>query len=89
MQAAIREYQSHLESILLSTRADEDLKKAMQSDDYQMYSRSLFGLSRRTNFWSGNKRTLAGISECQDRRTRGRAQRKEEVTSISGLSLFD
>ncbi|WP_010585257.1 WD40 domain-containing protein [Schlesneria paludicola] len=62
MQLAIREYQSHLESVLLSTHADEDLKDAKEKDDYQKYSRALFGYQEAYELWSGNKRAAGGIS---------------------------
>jgi len=64
-QGAIREYQSHSESIVLSTRAEEDLQEAKQTDDYQHYSRALFGFQEAHELWTGNKRALVGISEAQ------------------------
>ena len=64
-QAAIREYQSHSESIVLSTRAAEDLKEARITDDYQHYSRALFGFQEAYELWTANKKALAGISEAQ------------------------
>lgn len=64
-QAAIREYQSHSESIVLSTRAEEDLQEAKQTDDYQHYSRALFGFQEAHELWTGNRRAYAGISEAQ------------------------
>jgi hypothetical protein len=62
-QDAVRQYQSHAESVSLSTRADEDLNKAKDKDDYERYSRALFGFQEAYNLWDGNPRAKAGISE--------------------------
>jgi len=86
MQTAIREYQSHLESVLLSTRADDDLKEAIQSSDYQKFSRSLFGFQQAHELWSGNKRTLKGISSVKQAYAQT-AMRKGDFDL--GLSLLD
>ncbi len=85
-QAAIRDYQSHSESIVLSARAEDDLTEAKQSDDYQHYSRALFGFQEAHDLWSGNKRALAGISEAQLAYA-GSARRKGDFDL--GLSLLD
>ncbi len=85
-QAAIRDYQSHSESIVLSARAEDDLTEAKQSDDYQHYSRALFGFQEAHELWSGNKRALAGISEAQLAYA-GSARRKGDFDL--GLSLLD
>jgi hypothetical protein len=62
-QGAVRQYQSHAESISLSTRADEDLNKAKEKDDYERYSRALFGFQEAYNLWDGNAQAKTGISE--------------------------
>lgn len=53
-QAAVRAYQSHSESIVLSTRAEEDLKQAEQTNNYQTFARALFGFQEAVALWSGN-----------------------------------
>lgn len=85
-QSAIREYQSHSESIVLSTRADVDLAEAKQTDDYQSYSRALFGFQEAHELWTGNKRAFAGISEAQLAYAES-ARRKGDFDL--GLSLLD
>ncbi len=60
LQAAIREYQSHTESILLSSRAEDDLIEAEKSDAYPAYAKTLFGFEEALELWSGNKRAAAG-----------------------------
>jgi WD40 repeat protein/serine/threonine protein kinase len=85
-QAAIRDYQSHSESIVLSTRAEEDLKEARLDDDYQHFSRALFGFQEAHELWPGNKLALAGISEAQLAYADS-ARRKGDFDL--GLSLLD
>jgi len=85
-QAAIRDYQSHSESIVLSTRAEDDLKEARQSDDYQHYSRALFGFQESFELWTGNKRAHAGIADAQLAYAES-ARRKGDFDL--GLSLLD
>jgi WD40 repeat protein/serine/threonine protein kinase len=65
MQKAIREYLSHTESISLSSRAEDDLADAKKSDDYQQYSKALFGFQEAHELWHGNHRAQAGIAEAQ------------------------
>jgi WD40 repeat protein len=61
-QAAVRQYQAHSESILLSERADEDLAEAEKTLRYELFSRSLFGYQEAYALWEGNHRAIAGIS---------------------------
>src|SRR5262249_22009053 len=85
-QNAIREYQSHSESILLSVRAEEDLVEAKKSDDYQEYAKALFGFREAHELWSGNKRAFTGISQAQQAYAES-AHRKGDLDL--GLSLLD
>jgi hypothetical protein len=64
-QAAIREYQSHRDSVTLSSRAAADLKKARQTQDYQDYSKALFAYEEASAMWSGNDAAAAGIVEAR------------------------
>jgi hypothetical protein len=61
-QAAIREYQSHTESIALSSRAEDELRQAEKTRDYQDYSRALFALQESYALWPGNHRAGMGIT---------------------------
>jgi WD40 repeat protein/serine/threonine protein kinase len=61
-QAAIREYQSHSESIMLSVRAEEDLKRGEESQEYQPYARALFGFQEALALWSGNRKARSLLS---------------------------
>jgi hypothetical protein len=64
-QNAIRKYQSHSESIVLSTRAEADLVAAQRSGDYQTYSRALFAFQEAFALWDGNTKAKAGISRAK------------------------
>lgn len=85
-QAAIRDYQSHLESIQLSTRAEDDLKGAGESEDYQQYQRALFGFQEAYELWSGNHRAAMGVSNARLAYA-GSAKRKGDFDL--GLSLLE
>lgn len=63
LQVAIREYQSHRESVTLSSRAAADLKKARQTNDYQDYSKALFAFEEAQAMWSGNGAAAQGVLE--------------------------
>ena len=60
-QGAIRDFQSHSESIVLSTRAEDELTKAKQTRDYQDYARSLFAFAEAADLWDGNSRARDGV----------------------------
>ena len=62
-QTAIREYQSHSESILLSAKADEDLKHAIERGEYETFARVLFGFQEAYRLWADNPRAQGGIEE--------------------------
>ncbi|MFN0054363.1 MAG: protein kinase domain-containing protein [Planctomycetales bacterium] len=62
-QEAIRDYLSHAESIALSTRAVDELRKAQDSDDYKDYARSLFAFEEALGLWKENARARAGLVE--------------------------
>ena len=61
-QAAIRLFQSHTESIALSSRAEDDLRQADRTRDYQDFSRALFAFQEAFALWQGNHRSALGIA---------------------------
>ncbi len=65
LQASIREYLSHAESIAMSARAEQDLKLAAKAGDYQIFSRALFALEEALALWDGNPRARKYISRAQ------------------------
>ena len=62
-QDAIRQYQSHSESIVLTDNAAINLDKAREQDDYDLYSRSMYGFQEAVSMWSGNQRAHSLLSE--------------------------
>ena len=64
-QSAIRDYQSHSESVLLSTHASDDLKKAGEIQDYECFSRAVFGFQQAIELWDGNKGAITGLADAK------------------------
>lgn len=64
-QQAIKDYRDHLESILLSDRAHEDLERASALEDYSHFSRAVFGFEEALALWADNKRAKQGLSEAK------------------------
>ena len=85
-QTAIREYQSHSESVVLSSRAEEDLAKAERSGDYQTFSRALFAFQEAAALWDGNTKAKSGVSQAKLAYAR-QAMSKEDYDL--GASLLD
>ncbi|MEX0641714.1 MAG: serine/threonine-protein kinase, partial [Pirellulales bacterium] len=85
-QAAIRDYQSHMESITLAARAGGELDQARKSGDYQTFARAVFGFEEAFALWSGNARARAGVSEA---RLAYAASAKDKGDFELGISLLD
>lgn len=58
-QAAVRQYQSHSESVLLTDSASKNLEAAIDADEYDLYSRSVYGFEEAIALWPGNDRARA------------------------------
>ncbi len=63
LQEAYRQYLSHAESISLSSRAEEDLRRANAGREYEFYARALFGFQEAQALWEDNARAKQGIEE--------------------------
>jgi len=61
-QAAIRNYQSHSESLAMQTRADELREEAGNTRDYETFNRSIFGYEESLERWSENDRARKGLA---------------------------
>jgi len=64
-QEAIRTYQNHSESLVLTAHANLNLQKARESGDYQLYARALYGFQESLNLWSSNDRARMLLAETQ------------------------
>jgi len=61
LQDAIRECQSHSESISLSARAESELQEAERRDEYETYARARFAFQEAQNLWTGNHQAREGV----------------------------
>ncbi len=65
MQAAIREYRRHAESISFTERSEALLVEAKSTKDYQRFSRAIFGLQDAIELWPGNTAAKAALGEAR------------------------
>ena len=64
-QEAIRVYQSHSESLVLSAHANQNLQKARAANDYPLFARSLYGFQESLALWDANHRARMLLTETQ------------------------
>ncbi len=64
-QEAVRVYQSHSESLVLTTHASQSLDEARQSGDYQQFARALYGFQEALALWDANGRARSLLVETQ------------------------
>ncbi len=64
-QAAIRLYQSHSESLMLSDNAETELIKAISTKDYQGFSRAVFAFDEALSLWDENDAAKLGLSKAK------------------------
>ncbi|PHS01144.1 MAG: hypothetical protein COA78_22980 [Blastopirellula sp.] len=64
-QEAIREYQSHAQSLVLSVRAASDLDQAKTEKSYELFSRAIFAFRDATDLWAGNDQARKGLKEAR------------------------
>lgn len=54
-QHAVNVYLAHAESITLAANADRHLEEAREKNDYELYSRALYGYEEAIALWDGNE----------------------------------
>ncbi len=64
-QEAVRVYQSHSESLVLTTHANQSLNEARDSGDYQRFARALYGFQEALTLWDANQRARSLLVETQ------------------------
>ena len=64
-QEAVRVYQSHSESLVLTAHANQNLQKARAANDYQLYARALYGFQESLTLWDANHRARVLLTETQ------------------------
>jgi WD40 repeat protein len=85
-QTAIREYHSHMESVSLARRADQELAGARKTGDYQGFARAVFGFEQALALWDRNPRAFGAISEAK---LAYAASAKQKGDFELGLSLLE
>jgi WD40 repeat protein len=64
-QQAIREYQSHSESVVLAGQAQRHFTEAQATGDYQLYARAMYGFQEALDLWSGNTRAREKLLQAE------------------------
>ena len=64
-QEAVRVYQSHSESLILSAHANQNLQKARAANDYPLFARALYGFQESLTLWDANHRAKLLLTETQ------------------------
>ncbi|MEM8945532.1 MAG: protein kinase [Planctomycetota bacterium] len=85
-QAAVRQYQSHSESVLLTDSASKNLQAAIDADDYDLYSRAVYGFEEAVAMWSGNSRAQALLTAARGAYAQSALERSDFDL---GISLLD
>jgi serine/threonine protein kinase len=70
LQAALKECQAHLESITVQEHAEQQLRQAQVTGDYDSFAFAIYGLRESLALWQGNAssgRLLEEASECYAR----------------------
>ncbi len=62
-QHAVRQYQAHFQSVLLTARAREDLDKAEREGDYKVFAQALFSFQEALKLWEDNAAARSGVSQ--------------------------
>lgn len=53
-QKALREYQSHVDSLTITDRGETELTRAVEDHDYDAFSRSIFSFQEAVELWDDN-----------------------------------
>ncbi|MEQ8837012.1 MAG: hypothetical protein RID07_09440, partial [Lacipirellulaceae bacterium] len=62
---AVREYQTHTESLAILSRAENELAEARETGELESYARSVFGFQDAIELWSDNTRAYSGLHEAK------------------------
>lgn len=84
-QAAIREYQSHEESLALESDAQDALNRARQTGDYNTFSEAVYGFGNAIRLWDGNDGAHAGLTETRGDYARAACAKGDFDLGLSAL----
>lgn len=65
LQEEVRKYQSTAQSIELTNTAQQELKTAKETENYELFSRAMFGFEDALKLWSENDAADRGIKEAR------------------------
>lgn len=65
LQEEIRKYQSTAQSIELTNNAQKELETAKETDNYELFSRAMFGFEDALKLWSENDAADKGVREAR------------------------
>ncbi len=65
MQEAIRQYRQHSESIAICQRCESTLASAIETSDYEKFSRSVFGFQDALELWPQNDAASGGLARAR------------------------
>jgi WD40 repeat protein len=88
-QAAVRNYQAHSESIVLSGHAEKELAEARQRGDYELFSHAVFGFQEACSLWEQNARATAGVYEAKLAYAECAAKKEDYDLALSLVDRFD
>ena len=88
-QAAVRTYQSHSESLVLSANAQQRLEEAQEQDDYALYANALFGFQESLNLWPENSQAQQQLKTTQTAYARAALAKEDYDLGASLLSADD
>jgi len=88
-QAAVRTYQSHSESLVLSANAQQRLEEAREQDDYSLYANAMFGFQESLNLWPENSQAKESLQATQTAYARSALAKEDYDLGASLISADD
>ncbi|MEQ1825483.1 MAG: protein kinase [Pirellula sp.] len=88
-QAAIRLYQSHSESLMLSDNAETELNKAISTKDYQVFSRAVFAFDEALSLWDENEAAKSGLARAKTEYAKTAYEKGDYDLGMSMLDTSD
>ncbi len=89
LQEAIRRYQSHSESVALTDNATKNLIVAQEADDYELFSRAVYGFQEALTLWDSNARAHESLSDARVAYARSALARSDFDLGLSLLNVDD
>ena len=88
-QQAIRLYQSHSESVLLTENAEAHLESAEKSQEYELFARALYGFEEALSLWPENQRAKRLLAAARSAYAKAALERSDFDLGISLLDSKD